>query len=118
MDDLVAWLNTQLDEDEQVARAVVSFDYGVKDWADDGDPVNIHIARWDPDRVLAEVEAKRAILQRYETARIAAAASDGTILAAAARLNQRAFGLALQELALPYRDRPGYRPEWAPQMSG
>jgi Family of unknown function (DUF6221) len=62
---LVAFLRARLDEDEAAARAAVHFDYGVKNWADDGDPVDVHIARHDPARVLREVMAARAILDLH-----------------------------------------------------
>jgi hypothetical protein len=64
-----------------------------------------HIIRHDPVRVLAEVDAKRRIL-------------DGL----AGALDRHADYITgaftaedvLHLLALPYRDHPGYRPEWAP----
>lgn len=82
--DLIEWLRAQLAEDEQVARACI-LDNGGGRWvldrqraysapalADQG--VRIvggwagalpHIAAWDPARVLAEVKAKRAILDEH-----------------------------------------------------
>ena len=98
MDDLVGWLRAQLDDDERVARAAggpnwrivlipdvsgpaTTLELGGHDdrvilagFADD-DPLKPaeaeHIARWDSARVLAEVDAKRRILDlvlpgRYE----------------------------------------------------
>lgn len=56
-------------------------------WAEVGD----HVAAWDPTRVLAEVAAKRAIL-------------DG--------LPPEHWAVRL--VALPYADQPGYRDEWRP----
>jgi hypothetical protein len=53
-----------------------------------------HIARWDPARVLAEVEAKRAILAHHE-------------------LHAEPFPCrTMKLLAQPYADRPGWREEW------
>jgi hypothetical protein len=57
-----------------------------------------HIARWDPARVLAEVEAKRRILDL------------------AAELQEREGRYAddfIRALAQPYAGRPGWREEWA-----
>lgn len=144
MDDLVTWLGVQLDGDERVARAAVApflkgrwrFDGTLSSvgpvvvtgdatddrWVRDGnksvwtcddpedscseiaalwDAEGEHMARWDPARVLAEVEAKRAILDEFRRE----LADDLT--------NESALWV-LAVLALPYRDRPGYRPEWAP----
>jgi hypothetical protein len=56
----------------------------------------MHIARWDPARVLAEVEAKRKILSMYE---------DYTA-------ERRHLGPVIWALAQPYAGRPGWREEW------
>jgi hypothetical protein len=92
--DLDVWLREQLDEDERVARAA----------ATPG-------SRWDPARALAEVEAKRRIIDLYE--------------AQSARQYENAMEedrtwvleSAVRALTLPYADRPGYRPEWAPEQT-
>lgn len=55
---LVEFLRTRLDEDEAAARAWLPF--GNPDEA-----ARNHIARHDPARVLAEVEAKRRILYEH-----------------------------------------------------
>jgi len=72
-----------------------------------------HIARWDPDRVLAEVAAKRRILRRWETAKDAVAVSAGTVLAGAARLRLQTVEMLILDLAQPMAGRPGWRDEWA-----
>jgi hypothetical protein len=68
-----------------------------------------HIARHDPARVLVEVEAKRRILDTYEEAtnfyRVHVAAPAGEV---------HGLWTAIQWLALPYADQPGYRDEWRP----
>jgi len=68
-----------------------------------------HIARWDPARVLAEVEAKRRIIREYEAA---AAYYDQHPDAPAGE----AHGLytTLKALALPYADHPDYHKDWRP----
>lgn len=91
-DDLAAFLNARLDEDEAAAVAAAEADrrYGGRpNWSafgniviDAGDPdwaavdlspcfedasVGAHIVRHDPARVLREVEAKRHILIEHET---------------------------------------------------
>jgi hypothetical protein len=57
-----------------------------------------HIARHDPARVLAEVDAKRRILDGHAMETHWCPMGDGI----------------LRVLALPYADRPGYRNEWKP----
>jgi len=59
-----------------------------------------HIARFDPERVLAECEAKRNLITLVE--------SDGTYS------GDWMEGRALAHLAAPYADHPDYRPEWRP----
>jgi hypothetical protein len=64
-----------------------------------------HIARWDPARVLAEVEAKRRIV-------------DWLVDCADKALHGDWWNLevddAFKAIALPYAARPGYREEWRP----
>lgn len=122
-DALVTWLREALDEDEQASQAaaaagptpwsVVEGEGGPRVAAAGGDylaenrwygldamPAEVaeHIARWDPARVLAEVEAKRQILDLWET------------------VDPGPAGLTLVEvilaLAQPYASRPGFRDEW------
>nr|MDT0658045.1 DUF6221 family protein [Micromonospora sp. DSM 115978] len=121
-DDLTAWLREQLDEDERVARAAgakwyTDSDGNIREDAPDGtspyvacgsygggleDAYQAHIARHDPARVLAEVAAKRAILDDC-----AEYVNDGTVAA-----TDGLAGRTLIALAQPYADRPGWREEW------
>ncbi len=117
---LVEFLRARLDEDEAAARAVEPlghsvdmggrrnddrFAHGRMGFAsEDGMPrtlpdggASAHFARHDPARVLAEVEAKRRIL---EWAPIDLGEGHSTHI----------FRL----LALPYADHPDYREEWRP----
>lgn len=122
VDELIAFVRQQLDEDERVARAAVELAWasgGSGQWStdssgiidsavevapqvlvDEGVPTSEqieHITRWDPARVLAEVEAKRRILD---------AASD---------LQEREGRYAedfVRALAQPYAGQPGWREEW------
>ena len=74
--DLVTFLRARLDEDEAIARAAI-FE-GCVDWAatycehcESHEGTGIHIARHDPARVLADVAAKRARLDKYVEASVA-----------------------------------------------
>lgn len=124
MNDLATWLRAQLDEDERVARLAIE-QAGATEWASSAegtvydpnsggngylatgpwgtslDYLGLHIAHWDPARVLAEVDAKRQRLDWIESE----LGDDST--------NETVQWLTQLE-ALPYADRPGYRPEWRP----
>ena len=71
-----------------------------------------HIARHDPARVLAEVDAKRRILDEELVPALRDYDTERPDLAKDVRYDIAAR--VLQLLALPYADRPGYREEWRP----
>ncbi len=123
MDGLVTWLGAQLDDDERVACAAHAnrWKAGAGQHDDEvvifpdhapsgvavafGDRNAQHIARWDPARVLAEVDAKRRILD--EAAAYSPELEHGDN-------GEWAFNRVVRLLALPYAGRPGYRDEWKP----
>jgi hypothetical protein len=136
VEDLVQWLRAQLDEDERIARAASDGPWAAyrgpeKTWQSKGDlihPVRTwdhklgdpvimaaywadsrHIAEWDPQRVLREIDAKRQMLTAY-----AQVAANDVNEVEYAHGYANALGEAVRLLALPYADRPGYREEWAP----
>lgn len=82
MTDLIAFLRARLDEDEATARAALTDEPWSEEWGciyADGEllhceasssdartePIGRHVVRWQPARVLAEVEAKRTILPAH-----------------------------------------------------
>lgn len=102
MNDLVTWLRAQLDDDERVAEQASSWT-----WQPElaGEHVSTaHIARWNPARVLADVDAKRCIL---------ALGGDFDVYSEPYTA-QPVWERAVRLLALPYADRPGFREEWRP----
>lgn len=117
MDDLITWLRDQIDDDERAARTaacgpwrqgtggggyVLGGPNGQFVIAAQSQAWNAgHIARHDPARVLAEVDAKRRRLDEIESM----LRDDPT--------DETARYLA-QIDALPYADRDGYREEWRP----
>lgn len=128
--DLVEFLRARLDRDEQMARAcsgapwraapsgTVSTDTGGA--SDDGpshvatadnDAYAEHIARHDPSRALAEVAAKRQILDDYEKQAWILGQGHRTPELDAARSVREAV---LRLLALPYAHHPAYQEEWRP----
>lgn len=130
MDELIAFVRAQLDEDERVARSAAA-SQGQRWWgnvppgtghphtvrredtrqlviltrSDNADPVAAiqHIALWDPARALAEVEAKRQLLDDL----VRELGDDDT--------NETARWY-VQLLALPYAGRDGYRESWRPDV--
>lgn len=67
-----------------------------------------HIAHHNPARVLAEVAAKRAIVEMF------AADYDEHGLPSGAGGHGEAYCEALQHLAAVYSDHPSFREEWRP----
>ena len=124
MTEFAEFLLARIAEDEAVAQAsfqqVGDREVGGWYWSNAGDAVFLddtpepvacgpwqrlmhqpsarHIARWDPERVVAECDAKRRIIQR---AAASAEHMDDT----------------LRLLGLPYADHRDYRAEWRPQPS-
>lgn len=139
MDDLARWLTAQLAEDERIARAAAR-QRGGGTWKaerdareileivgeqphpgayipvilqPDDDETTVHIAEWDPARVLREVEAKRRIVEQHRPV-----GYGGVCLSLC---HTRAPGqpqtwpcLTLRLLALPFADRPGFQDSWRP----
>jgi hypothetical protein len=121
MDEFVAWLRSQLDEDEQIARAThpafLAWDYDdcvmqVRDLGNGNELANVlprheygvHIAEWDPARVLREIEAKRGLLKRH---RFYVPEPDQACLGCAAGVMWRSCPV-VRLLIAPYSHRPGY----------
>lgn len=128
-DELVAFLKDCLDEDEQVAQALDGSRWYVYEdgqvvewdgetWADGSARLpNRHQGSWlalDPARVLAEVAAKRRIINRYEASEEAAGTRtlDEQWLDVA-QGRRDALLQAVRDLASVYAGRPGWREEWA-----
>lgn len=152
MEDLVTWLRACLDDDERVAREVSEKapydewdaagaqgedDAALSNWEviriarpynrPDARSVAEHIARWDPARVLADIEAKRRILDAFETwqredleARedyqawaLGEPHRDGPYRRTVSEAAGEGLKLAIRALAQPFAGRPGWREEWA-----
>jgi Family of unknown function (DUF6221) len=140
--ELLAFFEARLDEDEKAANGAAELSArtnGPPDpvWADGGrhgviaacgtlatgyehemePPISAHIARWDPARVLADVAAKRSLIEDY---RIVVANNaierrlppDDEVRAAARELIAKSLLMILRRLAAAYTDHPDFRPEW------
>lgn len=132
--DLVDWLRARLDDDEQVARAATPGPWRVNAitrivtdaevanpevvagsrWGCEGDVFRtdadaVHIARHDPARVLAEVAAKRRILNEL----LPQLRANDECVTSQWDADSDTAGDLLRLLALPYADHPDYDPDWA-----
>jgi hypothetical protein len=115
MNDLVTWLRAQLGDDERVARQLMAEPSGFYLEAET-DATNImtvgaHVYRWTPKRVLAELDAKRQILDVHQPDDVldqphCITCGDWPTVPWPCR--------TVRLLALPYADKPGYREEWRP----
>ncbi|WP_435872931.1 DUF6221 family protein [Micromonospora haikouensis] len=73
-----------------------------------------HVLRWSPARVLAEVDAKRRILDFYRADVIDVSKAGGPPEWVHGTVPVEAHTV-LRLLALPYADRPGYQGMWGTQ---
>ncbi len=113
MDDLVAFLRARLDEDE------AAFDQREHDSGQCDYLRGVHL---EPERALAEVQAKRAILAEHPHVKAAFTALPETFGCRCCHYGGEGRGVqgfgwckTLRALAAIYGSHPGYRPEWAPQ---
>lgn len=131
MEDLITWLRACLDDDEETAKAATpgpwkainADEYGAEVHTADGRTAvacsregggvgledALHIARHDPAAVLEDVEAKRAVLDEYESAIRFYAENTSPMTP---DVETRGLGTAITLLARAYRHRPGWRTEW------
>jgi len=131
IDDLVQFLRDRLDEDERIAKAAggAPWEASVPGMVHVSAPAQRetrglraqgyvavvehaerqqHIARHGPARVLADVDAKRRIIDRAAGTRAWAIGESGRSAGPAVSLAND----TLRALALPYADHPAYRQEW------
>lgn len=134
MDDLIAFLRARLDEDADLTLAASPGPWHPDEEHDEVHAVDDivvaegfalsgrqlratvdHIARHDPARVLAEVEAKRRVIAQWEDVRAQARNQVSVDNFQAARIEQGALSDVLRLLGACYADRhPDYKPEWRP----
>lgn len=126
--DLVEFLRARLDEDEAAARRAKP-----GPWTQDGGSIYAghpteevvdwvyddsweHIARHDPARVLAEVEAKRRIVELADEASGLDAVVDGEFRVGSRDPVAEPYigDLILRHLAAPYAGHPDYDARWRP----
>ena len=114
---LVAWLTYRDDAGQMLYTTVASGGEGDWDvWVANGQelpaPASARVV-YDPARVLREVEARRAILARYEDC--LTRMEDPDYSAVTARDQAREYeDFVLPNLAAVYSSHPDYRQEWVP----
>jgi hypothetical protein len=116
VDDLIAFLRARLDEDERVALDGERYWHGIRVESATEAEEN-HVRRWDPARVLAEVEAKRRILDDIvgEATGLDMSVDMDRRIGARDEATEPYLGdQLLRLLGLPYADHPDYREEWRP----
>jgi hypothetical protein len=130
--ELVDFLRARLDEDEALAREAPPGPWHIGNAVDPSQPCSVHtfpgvrlvadglnwlvaehIARQNPARALAEVEAKRAVIRDFEFAELALSpAEPGTsphdLMAGAANTLKRTLRL----FARVYRNHRDFDPAW------
>lgn len=133
MDDLVQFLHARYDDDATLARDADNRD---SDWwwgPNAESAAERHIARHNPERVLADVDAKRRILLLHNIPAVVSPkmAAFGLRDGEKPEDDRRCAGCGLDRdddpivsdvsgcpilraLALPYADHPDYREEWRP----
>ena len=130
MDELVAFLRARLDEEEAFAQATVwegsgnklaweraasaTFDVGGDEFYAGDSAIANHIARHDPARVLADVEAKRQALAKCAEWLSYRPVGDTDVDRGSDGAYVDAAETMLRLLALPYADHADYREEWQP----
>lgn len=108
-EDLSVWLLEAIAEDEKVAREQRRFEQYV-DGTGRMFAVSHALVGLAPHRAVAECEAKRHIIERYQQV-----LADSLAAGLVGDVREEYEGEVLRWLALPYADRPGYRADsWAP----
>jgi hypothetical protein len=130
MTTIAEFITARLDEDEQIASAVIErawtdTDDGVSNdgtrtnnvcWIPDSAqtwPIGEHIARHDPSRALADVAAKRRTLARH-TGEGHQCVKEIVGYSVQAWYDEDDPCPDLRDLAAPYAELPGYKDEWRP----
>lgn len=127
IDELIAFTKARLDEDEAIARAAIKDDNGNDEglanarWLTDGrrlprfagDLARMARTFAVPGRELRSIEAKRAILARYEDC--LARMEDPEYSQMAANIERQEYeDWILPNLAMTWADHPEYEPAWLP----
>lgn len=116
VDELVQWLRAQLDSAAAETEKLLTVANRTVEELKDPALLGTRVPGWHSwaevkkmcQDVLAEVEAKRRIVEGYENT------DGGPWGGCGDDCEWKAIGWTIKVLALPYADRPGYRDEWRP----
>jgi hypothetical protein len=111
---IVEFLRARIEEDRKLAQAAIDDIYGPDDcWFDtSNEHIVDHYRHHQPDRVLREVEAKRAMLRKYEDARAQARHPVSAENFEWARVARDELYDLIILFAAAYSDHPDYRADW------
>ncbi|PFG44114.1 hypothetical protein ATJ88_2832 [Isoptericola jiangsuensis] len=113
---ITEFLERRLDEDEKVAGAadLVSSGLETPPFSSRYDELTDHILRWRPSRVLAEIRARRHMLElAYEATGLDMDRDLDRALGSRERSGVAYVGdRMLRSLAMPYADHPDYDEAW------
>ncbi|MFD5317527.1 DUF6221 family protein [Streptomyces sp. NPDC127098] len=136
MEDLIAFVRARLDEDEEIAKAPTGAAWAQANWDyhenEIGGEAHVdlgtnhldatsslnqlemrHVARHDPARVLREIEAKRRLLDMYDSPETSPALPD-SFNRFARDITRSFLGDIFRQLATVWAYHPDYRQEWKP----
>jgi len=134
--DLASWLRVQFDEEQRLAERAIKASGGRIWTADENgifpqdDPSNhpgafladaygctdpgygFHIARWDPARVLAEIDAKRRILDLHTGGHECSGYDHQGEIDRCRYYHDFEICSTVRLVAVPYAGRPGWQEQW------
>jgi len=113
-EDLVRWLGEQLDTDAKTAEPYAEKAVHARDCVmlPDGFHVTYPCDCGVPERILADIEAKRALINKYTESEESLDRWTCPDMSDVGRAE--GLGTAIALLAVSYADRPGYREDWRP----
>jgi hypothetical protein len=129
MDEMTAFCEARLAEDECIAQGLASGAIGTDFYSRSGADTDLYWGYIDPARVLREVAAKRAILAEHAPVPgVTDAGIDGRVCRVCWTTGREPGGRYLEGDPYPCRtvrhlltewdDHPGYQPSWAPDGNG
>lgn len=114
--DLATWLLAQLEADAELAQSLLKpYAWGYSAFYEASPKELDHIARHDPEHVLVDIAAKRRIVKEHQPVGSDLYPEQGSLWCGTCSPAKFGPCQTLRLLALPYADRPGYDPAWAPE---
>lgn len=108
--DLLPWLREQIEEDRRLADEAQGGCFHFDNCTGIGGEF---YEAWDPARVVAECDAKLAIIELHDRNHECSSRDDDGEIDNCSWIYEATCS-TVRLLALPYSGRPGYREEWKP----